>query len=236
MTLVPVDVPAPPVLAQRWAVEAAVDAAVGLDGFTRCAGDHLDWSSGGGSWCRLTLVAGDRAVLTGNDRDYSRTGFRAPGGTPETWTDLLAGAPAFWDVPLAAEHAHGTGFIYGYEDGRWQRVAYDTEDGFAGLGLPMASETNLTAAVLDAYDCFAGEHEYERPADPDDIERLAAAGAGLTEQHLVRLFTGLPVDATAGVRAARTFLPLIDRLGRPSVPPRAAEPERRSWRQRIFGR
>lgn len=198
---------APPVdLNHRWATFAALCASRGWDD-TRADGSVRRHHDGGGNWASMVLLPQGRALLFGHDHEYSDTYFReAAAFFEQDETDLLADTPAWWGEALAAHHTADVGdwvgFVYGWEDGRWQRTSYDADDGFAGLALPMRTHEG---AVLDVQDWLAGEaHDHGRPSpDRAVAEALIMAGPGLTEEQL----SGVAMpgwDLSKGVAAARS--------------------------------
>jgi hypothetical protein len=209
MTLVAVDLPAPDQLRGRWAADAAVNAAVGWADTCRADGRVWHFDDGGGNWCDLILLDGGRAVLQGNDHEYSETYFRyAATYFGEEETDLLAEAPEWWGAQLPPDvEGEWIGFIYGYENGSWQRAGYDLEDGFSSVGLPAKSDDDLLRAINDVVPHFAkeklGDESYAPPHE--DILALAAAGPALTEAQLAAVFGPVPANLAAGVAAARAF-------------------------------
>ena len=91
--LTDVDLPAPGLLWTRWATLAASLTGIGYADvwYVDERGAHHD--DHGGSWARLALLDGARAVLFGYDRDHSETVDTDPP------IDLVTGAPGWlpWD-------------------------------------------------------------------------------------------------------------------------------------------
>ncbi|MCU7725934.1 hypothetical protein ODJ79_19585 [Actinoplanes sp. KI2] len=192
--LTDVDLPAPGLLWTRWATLAATLTGIGYADvwYVDERGAHHD--DHGGSWARLALVDGARAVLYGYDRDHSSTAEADPP------LDLLTGAPDWlpWDdlVPLA--EADRLGFVVWHAEGRWSRVRYraGVGDGLAdNVGAVLSHENTLRelAEIVEEW----GQHELPTPAERDDVrnasERLLAAAvrgevdAGAFERLLGRL-------------------------------------------------
>ncbi|MET0134073.1 MAG: proteophosphoglycan 5 [Kibdelosporangium sp.] len=208
MPLVSLDLPAPGELRARWAAYAAVLASIGHADGCHAAGQVWHFDDGGGNWCDLIVLDGGRAVLQGNDHEYSDTYFReAAAYFDEPETDLLADAPAWWGehLPPIAE-GEWVGFVYGY-DGAWQRAEYDLTDGFTAVGLPALSDDRLVRSVTDYVTQYAADQPGPATYEPTraSVLALAAAGPGLTEGHLAAVFGPAPADLGAGVTAARAF-------------------------------
>ena len=208
MALVTVDLDPPYLLRGRWAAVSAIRTALDYGRSWDCCANGPDWHyhDGGGNWMQLTLLDGDRAVLFGNDHEYSDTYFREAAeefGEPET--DLLAGTPDWFEEaferPIAYERWYG--FIYGFDDGGWRRAEYVQSDGFTSVGLPAASAE--TAATTISYDVSKGD-EKAAPS-PEAVHTLLSAGADLTEAQLAAVALSDSVDLAAGVAAARRFRP-----------------------------
>jgi hypothetical protein len=123
--LTDVDLPAPGLLWTRWATLAAALTGIGYADvwYVDERGAHHD--DHGGSWARLGLLDGARAVLFGYDRDHSATAEADPP------IDLLTGAPDWlpWDDLTALAEADRLGFVVWHDQGRWSRVRY--RDGVA---------------------------------------------------------------------------------------------------------
>jgi hypothetical protein len=200
MPLVSLDLPPVQELRGRWAAYAAVMASIGSAGLCHAKGQVWHYDDAGGNWCDLILFADGRAVLQGNDHEYSETYFReAAAYFDEPETDLLAEAPAWWGehLPPIAE-GEWVGFIYGY-DGSWQRAEYELEDGFISVGLPALSDDSLVEAVTE----FVGQDSHQ-PAK-EAVIALAVAGPRLGADQLAAVFGPAPADLSAGVVAARAF-------------------------------
>jgi len=215
--LTDVDLPAPGLLWTRWATLAATLTGIGYaDGQGAHHDDH------GGSWARLALVDGARAVLFGYDRDHSSTVEADPP------LDLLTGAPDWlpWDELAPLAEADRLGFVLWHGSGRWSRVRYPDgiSDGLVDMvGAVLSTENTLRelAEIVEEW----GQHELSTPAERDEVrdasERLLTAAvrgdvdAGAFERLLGRLtdpalelraalFTAGRGGITAGTRPPRT--------------------------------
>ncbi|HEX6346848.1 proteophosphoglycan 5 [Umezawaea sp.] len=199
MALVPVDLPSPRDMRARWAAHSAVVAALGYGDSSHADGGRWYYDDGGGNWVELHRLDGDRAVLLGHDHEYSDTYYgQAAEYFGEDETDLLDGAPDWWGEPVRATEEPGRwiGFVYGYEDGGWQRADYDLADGFTSVAPPAVSDERCRALIA----AFTG-----RPEDDAAVSGLIAAGAAATEEQVAGV-VGPSKDAAAGVVAARRFL------------------------------
>ncbi|MEU7530910.1 proteophosphoglycan 5 [Saccharothrix sp. NPDC042600] len=201
MGLVEVELPDPLRLRGRWAAFAAVCAARGWGDNCHADGAVWHYDDGGGNWADLHHVGGGRAVLLGHDHEYSETYYaNAAEYFEEPETDLLAGAPDWWAPPTRAVLDRGAwvGFVYGFEDGRWQRAPYDLDDGFDSVGLPALDDKRCRELVLDFVQDAPG-----RPDDPA-VDALVAADGDVTEAQVAAV-VGTGWDVAAGVAAARRF-------------------------------
>lgn len=197
MSLVPVDLDNPANLNHRWASLAAVAAARGWADNIFAEGVMRHYDDGGGNWARMALLPGGRAVLFGNDHEYSETYWReAAGYFGEEETDLVAGAPAWWEETVSAHRGDEgwVGFIYGWEDGRWLRAEYAVDDGFTSVGLSTVSHEATVAELASALS--------DGSPTPSAIEALVQAGPGINADQLAAV---IPPhwDVDAGVAAAR---------------------------------
>src|SRR5690349_11416021 len=103
MALVTIDLPSPDEMRGRWAAFAAVCAARGWSDSCRADGGTWHYDDGGGNYADLVHLDGGRAVLLGNDHEYSDTYFaKAAEYFGEEETDLLADAPSWWGPPAYA--------------------------------------------------------------------------------------------------------------------------------------
>jgi hypothetical protein len=190
------DLPAPDRMRGQWAAVAAVCAATGSPDMAYADGARWHYDDAGGNWGDLVHLGPGRAVLLGNDHEYSETYFRdAATYFGEEETDLLAGAPAWWEAPVveAMAREEWVGFVYGY-DGTWVRADYDLPDGFGSLGHPGVNRADCLELVAQ----FAG--------DPDPASVVALVGAGSeVSPELLGSVVGSAGDVDAGVAAARRF-------------------------------
>jgi len=206
--LTDVDLPAPGLLWTRWATLAASLAGIGYADvwYVDERGAHHD--DHGGSWARLALLDGARAVLFGYDRDHSATASAEPP------IDLLTGAPGWlpWDDLAALAEADRLGFVVWHDQGRWSRCRYrdDVADGLVDtVGAVLSGENTLRelGEIVQEW----GQHTLATPAERDDVrqasERLLSAavrgevGGGAFERLLGRL-TEPRLDLRAALFAA----------------------------------
>jgi hypothetical protein len=207
MGLVTLDLPQPRRMRGRWAAFAAVCAARGWGDGCNADGPVWHFDDGGGNWADLHHVGAGRAVLIGNDHEYSDTYFDAAAEYfQEPETDLLAGAPAWWAPPARAAIDRGewVGFVYGYEDGVWRRAEYEVSDGFTSVGLPAVDDEGCRELVIAHVKDAPGLGG--RAPDPRAVDALIAADAEVTEAHVVALIGPTGWDPVAGAAAAREFL------------------------------
>lgn len=203
MSLVAVELDPPADLNHRWAALAATWAALGWSKDVYADGPRRHYHDGGGNWARMVLLPQGRAVLFGNDHEYSQTYWGAAAEYfQEPETDLLAGAPDWW-AEVVGQHRDGgdgdwIGFVYAWSDGQWLRAAYDTDDGFASLGLPAATHAQTLQTVTEYLSDDATD---AAPADLA-VETVIEAGPGLTADQL-RAACRAQHDVAAGVAAAR---------------------------------
>lgn len=204
MQLIDLNLPSPRMLRGGWAALAAVCAS---RGWTESAyADPHEWAyhDGGGNWACLRFQAGGRAVLLGNDHEYSNTYF-GPAALyfDEEETDLLAGAPDWWSHDLnASPFGEWIGFIYGWDGHRWQRASYEKEDGFEQVGLVDSCSVNNTNTLRDHAAEAPGLNG--RPPSTAALTALVAADANVSRELLEAVAPGWDMDA--GVAAARRFL------------------------------
>ncbi|MEU4244327.1 hypothetical protein [Actinoplanes sp. NPDC026619] len=174
--LTDVDLPAPGLLWTRWATIAAALTGIGYADvwFVDDRGAHHD--DHGGSWARLALLDGARAVLFGYDRDHSGTAAADPP------IDLLTGAPDWlpWaDLTTPAE-ADELGFVAWHAEGRWSRVRYSdgVSDGLVQTVGAVLSNENTLRELGDIISEW-GRHELNTPAERDEVrdasEKLLSA-------------------------------------------------------------
>ncbi|MFB8026368.1 MULTISPECIES: proteophosphoglycan 5 [unclassified Streptomyces] len=206
MALVQLDLPDPTALRGRWAALAAVRAAAGRGERCRALGPLWHYDDGHGSWADLHRVDEGRAVLLGQDRNDSETYYaEAADFFEEKETDLLDGAPGWWEQPVrrARDEELFLGFVYGFDGGIWQRAEYRLDDGFASVGLPALSEERTREAVLASLPTAAGTGA-SGPAE-GVVEALIAADAQI-DPALVAAVVPSGWDTHAGAAAARAFL------------------------------
>ncbi|MEU8813707.1 hypothetical protein [Actinoplanes sp. NPDC048796] len=190
--LTDVDLPAPGLLWTRWATLAAGLTGIGYDDvwFVDGRGAHHD--DHGGSWARLALLDGARAVLFGYDRDHSGTADADPP------IDLLTGAPDWlpWDDLTALAETDALGFVVWHAEGRWSRTRYrdGVGDGLVQtVGAVLSNENTLTelAEIVAEW----GRHELRTPAERDDVR---AAGEDLLSAAVRGQVTGPAFERLLG--------------------------------------
>ncbi|WP_341853827.1 hypothetical protein [Brachybacterium sp. GPGPB12] len=138
---------------------------------------------------QVVLLAGDRAVVLGVDRDYSRT-------VTADAVDLLTGLPG-WVADAARTRDDGQGedclgFVLWWEDGAWWSIAHPVDDGASHVPLLRpCTEAVQREAVEEAVNVAALDHlreddpREERLVDPEAVRRLVAAGATVDERLLL---------------------------------------------------
>ncbi|MFJ8885055.1 proteophosphoglycan 5 [Streptomyces sp. NPDC102402] len=206
MGLVPMDLPDPTALRGRWAALAAVRAASGHGERCRALGPVWHYDDGHGSWADLHRLDEGRAVLLGQDRNDSETYYaEAADFFEEKETDLLAGAPGWWEPPVrrVRDAELFLGFVYGFDGSTWQRAEYGLDDGFTSVGLPALSDGRTREAVRAAarHPAATGPRE----TSEDGIDALIAADAAV-DPALVAAVVPAGWDAREGAEAARVFL------------------------------
>ncbi|RZB14479.1 proteophosphoglycan 5 [Streptomyces sp. F001] len=208
MGLVALDLPAPAQLRGRWAAFAAVCAARKWGSMCHAEGRVWHFDDAGGNWLKLHHLDEGRAVLTGNDHEYSET-YYGPAAEEfsEEETDLLAGAPDWWRpvVQQTLDAEDYVGFVYGFDgaDG-WKRAEYSVDDGFRSVGLPALSleETRESITV------FTRNAPGLNGAAPPQaaVDALIAADGDVTEDHVIAVIGKGGWDPAAGAAAARKSL------------------------------
>lgn len=203
--LVAVDLPPPEGMRDRWAAMAAVFAGVG-HGSSDCNADGGDWyyHDGGGNWARMRRFVDGRALLVGHDHEYTQTCFaEAAVYFDEPETDLLAGAPQWWQAAVelhSRDDGEWIGWIYGWDGQIWQRAAYDVPDGFAELELPAASEARAVTLIRE----FAYGDDNPPDDDTGAARALIAAGPDVSAAEVAAAGPNI-TDPEAGSAAARGF-------------------------------
>lgn len=205
MTLVQLDLPDPKAMRGPWAALAAVQAAAGHGERCRALGSLWHYDDGHGSWADLHHLDEGRAVLLGQDRNESATFYaEASDFFEEPETDLLAGAPGWWEPPVrgAREEQLFLGFVYGYDGSLWWRADYAAEDGFEALRLPALSSEGTREAVVTVVRRAAGSGVPE--PSQESVGALIDAGAA-PDPAAVAAVVPAGWDVDAGVAAARAF-------------------------------
>ena len=115
MSLVTLDLPSPSSLRGGWAAISAVCTSRGWDDCAFATNKEWFYHDGGGNWARLRFLGDGRAVLMGNDHEYSEAYFGAAAEFfEEEETDLLADAPEWWSRNIEpSPFSDWVGFIYG---------------------------------------------------------------------------------------------------------------------------
>ncbi|MBM7439761.1 proteophosphoglycan 5 [Streptomyces sp. HB132] len=205
MALVQLNLPHPMVMRGRWAALAAVQAAAGRGERCRALWPLWHYENGDDSWADLHHLDEGRAVLLGQDRNDSETFYaEASDFFEEPETDLLAGAPDWWEPPVrrVREAQLFLGFVYGFDGHIWQRAEYDLEDGFKNVRLPALSAERTREAVLDTARQTAGQDV--REPSRTCVDALIAADAAVDPPQVAAVAaTGW--DADVGAAAARAF-------------------------------
>jgi len=206
VALVQLDLPDPMVWRGRWAALAAVQAASGHGEQCRALWPLWHYDDGHGSWADLHHLDEGRAVLLGQDRNDSETFYaEASDFFEEKETDLLAGAPEWWEPPVrrVRDAELFLGFVYGFDGSTWHRAEYDLDDGFASVELPVLSadrtRTAIVAAVQQAPGPAGGEPSHE------SVDALIAAGADADAALVAAVVSSAGWDAEVGAAAARAF-------------------------------
>lgn len=177
----------------------------GPDTRSRVERHGMLWEDGGGSWLQVVLLAGERAVVLGVDRDYSRTIGEV---------DLLEGLPA-WVADVARTRDDGQaeswlGFVLWWEDGAWWSAEHPVDDGAARIPLLGGfGEDEQLDAVGEAVAVAAMDHQREddpreeQEVDPDAVRRLVAAGTAVDERLLLDALIFEELDLGHAVAVAR---------------------------------
>ncbi|MBP2357876.1 MULTISPECIES: proteophosphoglycan 5 [Streptomyces] len=208
MGLVQLNLPRPMSLRGRWAALAAVRAAWGRGDDCRAEGSLWHYDDGDGNWADLHHRGDGRAVLLGHSNEDSET-FYAEGSDffEEPETDLLAGAPEWWEPPVrgAREGELFLGFVYGFDGSTWERAEYDAEDGFRGVRLPALSDESTRASILALIEHASGP-QGSLPSR-ESVDALIEADARIDKELLADVVPSTGWDVTAGVAAALAFRP-----------------------------
>ena len=193
MSLIELNIPTPLELRGRWSTLAAVYAAYGWNDVAHATETAWSYNDMGGNWVCLRFAGANKAVMVGHDHEYSRTAL-----TKDTANEsiLLKDAPYWW-----IEHIYPSpekiGFIYGWENNKWQRASYTEEDGFDYAGLLHATSLRGRHSLSEAIADMFGS------ADENAIADLIRADANVTEDILSKVVSK---NFAEGVDAARNFL------------------------------
>ncbi len=202
--LTDVDLPAPGLLWTRWATLSAAMTGIGYADvwFVDHRGAHRD--DHGGSWARMALLDGARAVLFGYDRDHSATADADPP------IDVLTGAPGWlpWDDLTELAETDSLGFVAWHAEGRWSRTRYrdGIGDGLVQTVGPVLSTENTLQELAEIVTEW-GQHELRTPAERDEVRHAAE---------------DLVTAAVRGEVTAPAFERLLGRLTEPALDLRAA--------------
>lgn len=200
MPLVEVNIPTPSEMRGGWAAHAAVYNAYGWDDGLYATEDLWFFHDGGGNWACIRFLERNRAVLFGQDHEYSETFFRDAAkdfGYEET--DLLKDAPSWWEEGITpTPFGPYIGFVYGWNGIQWSRAEYTTNDGFKQVGLLDAIKIRGPNSISDAVEYF------KRPVVEKDLEALVAADGAITYELLEAVMPRYNVQL--GVEAANRFL------------------------------
>jgi hypothetical protein len=230
--LTDVDLPAPGLLWTRWATLAAALTGIGHADVWHVDDRGAHHDDHGGSWARLALLDGARAVLFGYAREHSAT------VTADPPVDLLTGAPSWlpWDDLTELAEADGLGFLVWHADGRWSRARYPAHvsDGLAQTVGAVLSTDN-TVRELGEIVREWGRYELGAPDERDDVheagaELLAAAVRGQVTAVGFERLLGRLTDPALDLRAA------LSSAGRGGItagtrPPRIEPGERPAMRR-----
>jgi hypothetical protein len=206
MPLVPVDLPTPNELRNRWSAYAAVMAALGFGDLCNATPQRWHYDDAGGNWAELVLLDDGRALLFGHDGEYSETYFReAAAYFEEEETDLLADAPDWWGSVLPQGEDLWIGFVYGFEHDAWQRADYDLEDGFESVGNPALSEGRFHDLVGEFIRGRGTDAGVDHTPGSAAVAKLVERGPLVTTEDLAAVFGPVSGDLPAGVSAAKAF-------------------------------
>lgn len=202
------DLPDLELIIRRWAVAAALPAAVLGPSATGAQPHGAFFDDGGGSWAQLILVTDGRAVLVGMDRDNSDT-YREG-------IDLREGLP-HWSLPFLPEPGPNGepawwGFVRVHDGRSWLAPTPVVEDGLRDHLLPVLAARKMVDTAADWLDGAVQEFvddddpRSEFRVDPAALELAVDLGPELTEASLFEVLPVVGADLAAGVAAARAFL------------------------------
>ena len=213
MALVTLDLPTPAELRAPWAAFAAVCAARGWADSCYANGSVWHYDDGAGNWTDLHHLDDGRAVLLGNDQEVSDTTYTGPDEPlSDDQTDLLAGAPDWWETAvreaMGGFDGHSSdlaylGFVYGFDGDVWQRAEYTANDGFGSVGLPALSVEDAAERITE----FVEEApEIDDDPEPEAVEALLEADGAITDELVAGVVGWTAWDPAAGAAGGRAFL------------------------------
>jgi len=197
MPLVKLKLPSPTELRGGWAALAAVQESYNPYGLVSATEDGWLYDDGGGNWAYLRFVGDDKALLIGHDHEYSQTNLTEDNAADSI---LLKGAPAWWlenTFPHPLAEGDAIGFVYGWENKKWQRSKYADNDGFDHVGLLDAISAKGRHSIGETVKDMYGSVNYRV------IAALIYLDANVSESILSKISDK---DVTAGVEAALNFL------------------------------
>lgn len=111
---------------------------------------------------------------------------------------LLKGAPSWWaENVFPVPDGDTIGFVYGWENNKWQRTNYSEEDGFGYVGLLHTISLDGQRSLSEMTEILIG------PVNRNDLAALIKADANVSEEHLSKLHKE---NIGRAVEAARSFL------------------------------
>ena len=170
----------------------------------------VHYEDGGGSWLHLLLLDGDRAVVTGVDRDFSETVGTEP--SLDEHPDIPEWVLEFIPREEDGSSLHWWGYLLWWEDGVWWSVDHGPDDGVRTVEILSSSTHRARMDALDDMVGVAGDEHLteddpreELEADAAAMRRAVDAGPELTEGMLLDAVLFEELDLAAGVEVAREF-------------------------------
>lgn len=196
MSLINISIPAPAQLRAGWSALAAINTAYyGTEDVAFAKNNDWFYDDQGGNWACLRFTGDGKAVLFGHDHEYSSMSL-----TKNTANDsaLLKDTPDWWRDCISLDDPSDTiGFIYGWENKRWQRADYQGEDGFSYAGLLQAISPTGNHSLSETAKHMFGS------VDLQAIIKLMEEDANITEETLSLVTDN---NTSIAVQAARKFL------------------------------